>query len=165
MKLGLALAFALGTLASCTDSTRFSNSGDHFEGTVVASGFVRSNVTEGTKLCVTLDASKLQEGPGTLSSSDGRFKNAPLRPIPQAWHDPISTMAFGQGRERNLMYAITPDATLDDGGDAFAVVSLLSTGEVEVRLLRGAPGETASANAHALFAVFQAQRTPGGCPF
>lgn len=150
--------------ASCNDPTRFSNEGDHFEGTVVASGFVRSNVSDGTKLCLTLDASKIQEGPGSISTSDGRFKNAALRPIPQAWHDPVSTMSFGQGRERNLMYAVAPDVATDDAGDAMAIVSLLSSGEVEVRILRSAPGDATSSRA-ALFAVFPLQRTPGTCPF
>ena len=159
------VGLALGALAAaCNDASRFSTSGDHFEGAVVGSGFVRSNVSEETKLCLTLDASKLQEGPGSISTSDGRFKNAPLRPIPQAWHDPVSTMSFGQGRERNLIYAVAPDPATDVAGDSMVIVSLLSSGEVAVRLLRSAPGDATSSRA-ALFAVFPLQRTPGTCPF
>jgi hypothetical protein len=160
----LAASIVLACTSACNDPTRFSNDGDHFEGAVVTSGFVRSNVDDGTRICLALDATKLQDGPGTISSSDGRFKNTPLRPIPQAWHDPISTMSFGDGRERNLVYAVAPEASVDAAGDVFAIVSLLSSGEIEVRLLRSAPGGPTSARA-ALFGVFPLQRTPGACPF
>lgn len=157
-----ALASALVILASCKDPARFSSSGDHFEGTVVASGFVRSNVAEGTKLCLTLDAQNLQTAPGTISSSDGRFRKTALRPIPQVFHDPLSTMNFGEGRERNLMYVATPDTTVDAGGDATIILSLLSTGELEVRVLRSAPSAgDGGSGAAALFGVFPLQRTPG----
>ncbi|CAN5361893.1 hypothetical protein BH09MYX1_BH09MYX1_22390 [soil metagenome] len=162
-----ALVAFLGALAicvGCNDPARFSNQGDHFEGVVVGSGFVRSNVSEGVKLCLTIDATKLQEGPGTLTTSDGRFKNAALRPIPQAWHDPVSTMSFGEGRERNLIYAVAPEASADASGDVMAIVSLLSSGDAEVRLLRGGPGDTAQSQS-ALFAIFALQRTPGACAF
>jgi hypothetical protein len=88
---------------------------------------------------MTLDANHLQDAPGTLSSSDGRFSATPLRPIPQLWSDPLSTLNFGEGRTKNLLYMATPAA---DGGaepDVTAVVSLMSGGGVELRLLRGAP--------------------------
>ncbi len=157
-----ALALLAGAaLLACNDPTRFSSDGDHFEGAVVGSGFVRSNVADGTRLCLTLDATKLQDGPGTLTTSDGRFKDAPLRPIPQAWHDPISTMSFGEGREKNLVYAVSPEASVDASGDVFAVVSLLSSGAIEVRLLRSAPG--GPSGSQAIFGVFSLQRTPGAC--
>src|SRR5262245_12330528 len=99
-------------LGACRDLSRFSpvTAGDHFEGEVVEGSFVRAGIPEHTKVCLSLDTDHLEDAPGSISSSDGRFYDTPLRPIPQIWHDPLSTLAFGQGRVRNLIYAVTPSA-------------------------------------------------------
>ena len=90
-------------------------------------------------MCLVLDASRLQDAPGTISSSDGRFRSTALRPIPQIWHDSLATLSFGEGRIQNLVYVVTPLVDADAFGDVVAVVSLMQTGSVEVRLFRGAP--------------------------
>ena len=92
----------------CADVTRFTNAGDHYSGTIVAGDFVRSLLDAKTQLCLVLDASHLQDAPGTLTSSDGRFHRTPLRPIPELWRDPLSTLSFGEGRVQNLVYVVTP---------------------------------------------------------
>jgi hypothetical protein len=167
--LGAAFASAL-LIASCRDVSEFdTRSGDHFGGALVAGSFVRSGVADGTRMCLTLDTTRLQDGPGALTTSDGRFRGAPLRPIPQLWHDPISTLSFGDGRRQNLVYAVLP---VEDGGagvDVMAIVSLMQSGAIEVRLLRGAPregAEDAAAPASGpapVFAVFTLDRQRGGC--
>jgi hypothetical protein len=151
-----AILLAAGVPA-CRDVARFSTAGDHFEGDVVPSNFVRAGLDDGTRLCLSLDADHLQDSPGTLSTSDGRFRVAPLRPIPQIWHDPLSTYDFGEGRVKNLIYVVTPS----DAGDADVVVfvSLMESNGVEVRLLRGAPP------APSLFAIFTLDRQSGPCSF
>jgi hypothetical protein len=167
------LAVAVGAAAcatGCRDLSRYSSGGDSFEGPVVKADFVRANVGGDTRACITLDTDHLQDGPGRLSTSDGRFHAEPLRPIPQVWHDPISTLSFGEGREKNLVYVATPTAgTADaaDTGDVLVVVSLMTSGGVEVRLLRGAPGADAGlgtlpAN---VFGVFQLVRQVGPCSY
>src|SRR5690606_28853105 len=108
----------------------------------------------------------LQSAPGVVTTSDGRFRDAPLRPIPQLWHDPLSSLSFGDGRLKNLVYVAT--ATDDAGAsDATVVVSLMQSGEVEVRVLRSAPqADAAPAPTGApppLFAVFRLQRREGAC--
>ncbi len=158
---GSALLIALAA-AGCTDVSSYSNAGDHYEGTLVPGDFVRSGIEGGTRLCLSLDAARLQSDPGAISASDGRFGSTPLRPIPQLWHDSLSTLAFGEGRARNLVYAVA-----DAAGDDLAIVSLMQGGKVEVRLIRGAPSAASDAgDATAnLFAVFELARTPGPCPF
>jgi hypothetical protein len=167
--------------AGCRDLSRFSTGGDRFEGAVVAGDFVRSGVDVGTKICLKLDTNHLQDTPGTLSSDDGRFSATPLRPIPQLWQDPLSTIAFGEGREKNLIYVASPaNADGGDVGDLFVVVSLMTSGGVEVRLLRGAPpapgatfdagdvGDAGSPSAGGtpnVFAVFILGREAGPCDF
>jgi hypothetical protein len=158
--------------AGCRDVSRFTTSGDHYEGLVVQGDFVRAGVEAGTRSCVTIDADHLQDSPGSISTSDGRFQAVALRPIPQVWHDPLSTLSFGEGRVRNLVYVATATVHFDDGNgdDALVVVSLMQSGSVEVRLIRGAPplpsdGAAAVSSGGNLFAVFDLARTPGQCSF
>jgi hypothetical protein len=159
----LLLLLLLGAPA-CRDLTRFSTTkGDRFEGNVVPSDFVRAGMGDSTRLCLSIDADHLQDTPGTVSTNDGRFQAAALRPIPQLWHDPLSTFEFGEGRVKNLIYAVTPspDGGVDagDSSDVLLFVSLMESGSIEVRMVRGAPP------APALFAVFTLDRQSGPCSF
>jgi len=186
----LTIAAAAMSAAACRDVQRFSTAGDHFEGSVVRGDFVRAGVGGDVRLCLTLDTDHLQDAAGTITSSDGRFAKTPLRPIPQIWHDPLSTLDFGQGRIKNMMYMAAP---VEDGGaaDVTVVVSLMQAGGVEVRMLRGAPGAPDAATPSGgnpsgrspasldgvqegprarsaesnLFAVFALERAAGPCPF
>ena len=74
---------------------------------MVNAGFVLAGILPNTKLCLTLDTDHLQDAPGAISTDDGLFRKAPLRPIPQIWHDPLSTLTFGEGRLKNLVYVAT----------------------------------------------------------
>lgn len=178
LRVALLASLVVGASASaigCRDISRFSSAGDHFEGSIVKGAFVRNGVADDARLCLSLDADHLQDGPGTISSSDGRFRREPLRPIPQLWHDPLSTFSFGEGREKNLMYIAAPSTSFADGGETgevFVVISLMTAGNVEVRLLRGAPptpapsdGAASPASTTSLFAVFQLDRVSGSCSF
>lgn len=157
----VAISLAALAAAQCKNVRQYSTGAEErYEGGVVKGNFVRSGVGEDAKLCLSLDADRLSDAPGTLTSSDGRFKATPLRPVPQFFHDPISTLSFGEGRTRNIVYA----AQAGDGQDVFAVLSLMESGDVEVRLLRGAPG--ADAGPAPVFAVFLLKREKGAaCSF
>ena len=170
----LGMSLALATSMGCRDVTRYSSRDDHFEGAVVKGSFVRAGVAEDTKMCLVLDAEHLQDGPGSLSTSDGRFRSTPLRPIPQIWHDPLSTLAFGDGRRQNLVYVATPLAAplapAADTQDVMVVMSLMNGGGVEIRLVRGAPQADAGvpgppASSPPLFGVFTLDRHEGACTF
>jgi hypothetical protein len=167
------MAACAGTMMlGCRDISRFSSHGDRFQGGVVKGSFVRSGIGELTEMCVTLDTDHLQDSPGTLTTSDGRFSSTPLRPIPQLWHDPLSTLNFGDGRIQNLVYAVSP-LTLDAGAaeaqDVLVVLSLMQGGHIEARLLRGAPqtdaGPPPLGAASPMFGVFTLNRRPGPCAF
>lgn len=166
-----AAACALGALASaCRDNSRYSTTiADHYEGSVVPGDFVRTGIGEHVQMCVSLDAEHLQDAPGTVTTSDGRFRAAQLRPIPQIWHDPLSTMTFGEGRRQNLVYVATPSPDGGEMQEAMIIVSLMETGGIEVRILRGAPQADASATTTAqsppLFGIFTLQRRGGACSF
>ncbi len=171
------VAGLVATSASCRDLSGFSTGGGSFEGPVVGADFVLTGVggtTDAgvaTRLCLTLDADHLQDVPGALSTSDGLFRSARMRTIPQIWHDPLSTLTFGEGRVKNLVYVVTAGRPLADGGtDVFAVVSLMQSGNVEVRLLHGAPptppaGAQPASNGGNLFAVFLLERQSTPCSY
>lgn len=180
---------ALATGAGCRDNSRFASHGDRFEGTVVKGSFVRSGVAEDVRMCITLETDHLQDTPGTISSSDGRFTRTPLRPIPQIWHDPLSTLTFGDGRLQNLVYAAAPTVLADAGSgdagdgstggdlrtaaaeaqDVLVVISLMQSDQIEVRLVRGAPQPGAATPppgvAAPLFGVFTLEKQAGPCAF
>jgi hypothetical protein len=156
---------------ACQDLSGFTTGGDSYEGAVVQAGFVRSGVAETARACLTLDADQFQDAPGAISTDDGLFHAVAMRPIPQIWHDPLSTFTFGEGRLKNLLYVATSSTPFADGksDDVFVVVSLMHSGQVEVRLLRGAPalpqdGAAASPSAN-LFAIFTLSRQKGPCSY
>ena len=160
------VAFVGAAAIGCRDVSSFTNDGDHFEGSVVAGSFVRAGVGDDVRMCLVLDAAHLQDAPGTLRSSDGLFVDTPLRPIPQLWHDPLSTLSFGEGRTKNLVYVATPHSVEGPETDAFIVLSLMQSGGVEVRVMRGAPSDTgASPSTANLFGVFTLDREKGPCSF
>jgi hypothetical protein len=149
-------------LPACRDLARFTTKdGERFEGPVVQGTFVRAGIDANARVCMTLDTSRLEEAPGVISTTDGRFHMTPLRPIPQIWHDPLSTLNFGEGRIKNLLYAATPNADAGDPQDLLVVVSLLQSNDVEVRLIRSAPG----GSTNAIFAVFTLTRQDGACEY
>jgi hypothetical protein len=67
------------------------------------------------------------------------FAATPLRSIPELSHDPLLLFTFGDGREKNFIFAADPVAP-ERGPSVTAVISLMHSGDTEVRLLRGAPG-------------------------
>lgn len=128
----------------------------------MSGSFVRAGLPDTITMCLTLDTDHLQDAPGAVSTSDGRLQRSALRPIPQIWHDPLSTLSFGEGRLQNLVYAATPDAD----GDVLVIVSLMQSDQIEVRLLRGAPGAALDAGATPpLFGVFTLEKKDGPCAF
>jgi len=167
----LATAALLPLAAGCHDLSSFTTNGSSYQGAVVGAAFVLAGVDAGTNACMTLDADHLQDAPGAISTSDGRFHAVPMRTIPQIWQDPLSTLSFGDGRIKNLVYVATASTPFGDGNgnDVIAVVSLMQSGDVEVRLLRGAPvtagdGAPPSAGGN-LFAVFDLSRQSGPCSY
>jgi hypothetical protein len=162
-------SLALGS-ASCRDLSSFSTSGDSYQGPVQQGDFVRAGIDGTVSACLTLDTSHLQDSPGFFSTSDGRFATVPMRPIPQIWHDPLSTLSFGEGRLKNLVYVATATTPFGDGSgnDVMLVVSLMQSGDIEVRLIRGAPGlavDGGTSTGGNLFGVFNLQRQSGPCSY
>jgi hypothetical protein len=158
-----ALALASTALAGCRDLERFDTADTGaYCGSIIDSDFTRSGFAPGLGLRLTLDVDALAVAPGTLTTNDAtgpcsplpEFDHAPLHVTPELFADPLSQLEFGATRDHNFVAWV--DSTCQ--GSAFAVVSLMHTGQVEVRLLRngtGIIGDTSPAQ----FGVFQLDRT------
>jgi hypothetical protein len=167
-----ALLFA-PLLLGCADVSKWNTQpGEHYCGNVTSASFVRAGIKEGTNLQLELDAEHLQSSPGRLKSdpfeSGERFDGLEeLRVIPQLLHDPLSTLTFGEGRVKSAM--LIGDLRSADGSltsEVMVVLSLMQSGDVEVRLIRGASPGSAPAGSTSppqLFGVFALKRTQGEC--
>jgi hypothetical protein len=154
-------------LDGCKDISRFTTQpGESYCGTIVPAPFVRGGFRPGVRMRLSLDAEHLSDAPGKLATDDGFFADVELRPIPQLQHDPLSTLQFGEGRTRNLIFGVEPNSC----DTALAVVSLMDNGDVEVRIVRGAPMSASDAGTSAddsdpLFGLFPLERQKGTCGF
>jgi hypothetical protein len=162
-----ALAFVASVtgLGGCKDVDDFTtHQGEHYCGAIVAGPFVRDGFGPDVKLRLSFDAAAIASGPGTISSDDGLFVDAKLSPIPQVFHDPLSTLQFGEGQKRSLLYSVAPSGTAG-GAPLSAILSLMENGNVEVRLFRaGDPQRPAEpARAASYFGVFPLSRQKGDC--
>jgi hypothetical protein len=159
--LGHALVlFAAMTCAACDSFDRFGTGSGSFEGTVEPSDLVRVGFPVGTTLCLELDTARLQSTPGALSTTDGRFAHTALRPMPPLASDTLSNLTFADGQVRNLLFAARASETTPR--DVLAIVSLLDSGRVEVRLVNGAPG---AAGVDPLYGVFALQKKSSRCSY
>jgi hypothetical protein len=147
-------------LAGCKDVTSYSTAPDEsYCGSVIQGPFVRSGLSPSVQMRLTFDADALDRAPGRVSTSDGLLQDTPLRVVPEVFHDPISTLNFGEGRRRNLIYAVTPK---EQGPAVVVILSLLENGEVEARLFRAPTGPEGTREG-AIFGVFPLQKRKGTC--
>jgi hypothetical protein len=174
------MALLLGSsLASvgCKDLSDFDTAaGESYCGQITLGGDYRAGLSPRVQLRLQLDTGKIASGesPGTLWSYDAGgdgvapqrlLDGSPLRPISQLAHDPLSELEFGDGHEKNLIYAVSP---ADPNAESMlAVVSLRSDGAVEVRLIRPGTegtGDTTGAR-RPLFGLFVLERQENLCGF
>ena len=111
---------------------------------------------------------------GRITSTSRLLDDAELRPVEVLAHDPLSQLEFGDGRVENEIYFVRTTR----GQDLLAVLSLMSNGGVELRLLGAAQADEGDALAPCpdspdagvdslpptpLFALFQLRRDRAGC--
>lgn len=161
--LGSTLLLAPG----CQSFSRFdTGESGAYCGQIIDSSFTRRGFESGLGMRLTLDVDALNAAPGTLSTDDRdgpcsplpQFDRAELVVTPELSADPLSLLEFGSTRDLNLMAWV--DSTCR--GSALAIVSLMHTGDVEVRLLRRAAGGSdipSGSDAPGEFGVFQLERT------
>ena len=174
----IALLSAILLVGACRDLDRFETGSDEaYCGSMVPAsfaheGFLPDDETETLTLALQLDTDALTTTPGTISSNDAEFglcapaplfDRAVVRAIEEAFHDPLSTLEFGEGREENLLVWV--DSTCQ--GTMVGVVSLMKNDDVELRLLKPAPLPPPDAGPAERpgFSLFRFRRRSGGCGF
>lgn len=147
---GLVVAPAGG----CESYDRFRTSSSRvFRGTVLGEGdtsFIRRGFAAGTMLELQFDPDAVerpQVGVITTVAPDGtRLLDAvPLESIAPLAHDLLAEYQFpGAGRLENFLFLARPAAGLPLGGrEVMVFVSLLDTGDIEVRVIAGTGDEAA----------------------
>src|SRR5262249_51385390 len=150
---GASVAFTLAAgaaLGGCRSLDRFDTEppaaycGAIVGGSTFHEGFIRNGAPPSLELSLELDTSSLTVRPGSLTSNDGAtgfcspaplFQGAPLRAIQTLLHDALSQADLGPGHEHTFFAWV--DSVCQ--GTMLAVVSLLTNGDVEVRLLKPGP--------------------------
>jgi hypothetical protein len=165
-------------LAACRTLDRFDTGEDEaYCGAMVSAPFAHEsflpvNAPPTLQMRLRLDTDRLTTLPGSISTDDADrglcaplplFDQAPLRAIEEAFHDPISTLNFGQGREHNLLVWVDSECQ----GTLVGVVSLMKSDDVELRLLKPAPHAAPDADPAERpgFAQFLLRRRKGDCNF
>lgn len=110
-------------------------------GTITSADFLRRNFREDARLELHGYSSRQAACPaGKISTDDGMLQEAELRPIEVLAHDSLSQLQFGDGRLDNEIYFVRTTR----GQDLLAVLSLMSDGGVELRLLGAAQASASS---------------------
>ena len=167
-------SLAVGCAAGCEDRDAFTTAeGESYCGAITLGRAFREGVGPRMQMRLQLDAAELDtaaspgrlwawEPGGAVSTTRALLDGVPLEPIAPLAHDALGDLEFGEGRERNALYAVRPDDPASEG--MFAILSLRSDGRVEVRLLRaGMRGEGAPEERSPVFGVFLLERRRGDC--
>ena len=174
---GLTLVAGLA-LGGCRDRHRFdTDENEAFCGSLVGApfahhGFWPDDLPPTLGMRVRIDMSNADTVPGALSTDDHErglcapdplLDETPMRAMEEAFHDPLSTLEFGEGREDNLLVWVDTACL----GSVVGVVSLMKSGDVEVRLLKPAPAPTEDSPPAERpgFAQFSLSRRQGDCGF
>src|SRR5690606_8441708 len=103
---------------------------------------LRRGFASGTVLEMTFDpanATRIDPGPGVLSTSDGTLRDVPLEFIAPLSHDVLGNYEIPSGeRIRNYIFVLRPTEGPLAGREPMAFVSLMGDGSLEVRVIAGA---------------------------
>jgi hypothetical protein len=183
------IGWLLAALAclGCRDLDRFdTRNGETYCGSLVGQGDISTGFEEpgwvGTSnkptLSLSLNTSDLfrKAGvPAMITSNDAAFgpcapdrplfDKAKVRTIPKSLGDRLSSMSLGEDHEQDV--ATFVDSTCS--GSMLGILSLIQSGDVELRLLRPVPEWSGDApappEATARFGLFALAKTKSGCGF
>jgi hypothetical protein len=164
--------------SACQNLDRFDTKGSAaYCGDLVAADFVQDGlVPDDWDATLTarleLDVDALDTLPGQLWTSDAEdglcapdalFAASQLRAIEQAQNDAIAVLDFGEARDHSFLAWVDSSCQ----GTMLAVVSLMRTARVEIRLFKPAPEPDSNATAAERpgFGVFLLDRSKEGCSF
>jgi len=129
-----ALISLAATAGACVDVRAFAGS---WSGEIVAEPAIRQGFTEDTRVApLVLSNLSNNSVTATLTTSDGRFDNAPVAPIVKAGADVLASMTFDGDPLRNyvLFATLSSEPTTSP---ATVILSLFADDHVELRAFRG----------------------------
>jgi hypothetical protein len=144
--------------------------GEAYCGQITLGNQYREGLSPRVVMRMSFDADQVTAGasPGNITTLDAGadegaqrlLHEAALRPIVPLAHDALSELTFGDGRDRNLIYAVDGSA---DAESLLAVLSLRSDDQVEVRLIRAGKNGSTDPGRKPLFGLFVLAREQGDC--
>lgn len=147
----LAIACCVLLVGGCESYDRFETGpGRVFRGVVLGEGeesFIRRGFAAATTLDLTFDPAAIgrpEVGAITTTAPDGArlFDAVPLESIAPLSHDLLSELTFpGAGRIETFLLLARPSAGPLAGREVMVFLSLLDTGEIEVRVIAGTGDE------------------------
>jgi hypothetical protein len=136
-----------GLVLGCDSYDRFRTGPERtFRGAVLGEGeesFIRRGFAAGTMLDLSFDPDAIgrpEVGTITTDAPDGTrlFEATPLESIAPLSHDLLSELSFpGAGRLETYLLLAHPSTGALAGREVMVFLSLLDTGEIEVRLIAG----------------------------
>lgn len=138
--------FIIMVVSGCDDLSSFSTSEDEaYMGNIIQAEEVRKGFFNITQIELTLNISDIDADAGTLRvtsiNENGReeviFDDTALKPIISMKFDSLGSMDFPTGRLKNYIFNAAVTGGEHSGVDAFVIVSLMSDGNVEVRIISG----------------------------
>lgn len=171
MHKAVCIALALSSSVACERVDDFTlEPGESYCGQITLGNKYRQGLSPRMTMRMTFDAAGIDKpaGPGTLTTFDAEsdqqlLHEAPLRPIPPLHHDALADLSFGDGRDRNFLYAVSAsDAAAES---LLAIVSLRSDDRVEVRILRPGVDGAKEIGRAPIFGLFVLARSDGDCGF
>ncbi|MFH1437733.1 MAG: hypothetical protein ABIJ56_18645 [Pseudomonadota bacterium] len=139
-------ALILIIAAGCEDLDSFTTADDEiYTGSIVQAEEVRKGFGKLSHMQLTLNISAVDSEPGAIrvvSKGEGGdeqvvFADARLEPITAMKFDSLSSLDFPTGRLKNYVFNARITAEESSGIDAMIIVSLMSDGTVEARILSG----------------------------
>ena len=132
--------------AGCEDLDSFTTAEDEiYTGSIVQAEEVRKGFGKLSHMQLELNISTVDSEPGTIrvvSKGEGGdeeviFDDSKLEPIAAMKFDSLSSLDFPTGRLKNYLFNAQISAEASSGIDALIIVSLMSDGTVEARILSG----------------------------
>jgi hypothetical protein len=143
----IVMTFSASFMAwSCEDLSSFSTAQNEvYRGSIIQPEEVRKGFGKFSQMELTLNVDSIEASPGILkveSQEDAGqketiFDDVSLRPIPSLRYDALSSLDFPTGRLKSYILNAPVSNERFPGADAMVILSLMSDGKVEVRVISG----------------------------
>jgi len=142
----IVIGIFLMQVVSCEDLSSFSTNPDEiYAGNIVQPEKVRKGFGKFSRMELTINTDDINTTPGTIKVESQEeteepeiiFDNVSLRPVYSLKYDTLSNFDFPTGRLKNYLFLAPITSAKYHNGVALIVISLMSDGKIEVRIIFG----------------------------